>query len=151
MKFALRGDKIVWLQIIDAIQLTMRMDVTSEEFWANDGPTDFIDRLAAVLLIPSYRIRIVDTYQGSVFVKTQISQKNELVGSTNSTGGKETIEELEYLRDLLIEKADDNSLDMGYPVMEIDMIVIDGSGDIESDENGNPISDDFITVVIEEN
>lgn len=77
----------------------MRMDVTSAEFWASDGPTDFIDRLAAVLLIPSYRIRIVDTYEGSTVVKAQILQDELRVGRTNNTGGKETIEELEDLRD----------------------------------------------------
>lgn len=71
---------MLFLEIIDAIQLSARLDVTAEEFWATDGPTDFIDNLAAVLLIPSYRIRIVDTYEGSTVVVAAIHQDRNLVG-----------------------------------------------------------------------
>lgn len=46
--------------------------------------------------------------------------------------------------------AEDNGLDMPYPLMEFDLIVIDGEEGILSDENGVPISDDFITVVVNE-
>jgi len=72
VKFALRGSDFVYLDIIDAIQLTMRLDVSSDDFWATSGPTDFIDRLSAVLGIPSYRVRIVDTYRGSTVLVARI-------------------------------------------------------------------------------
>ena len=69
IKFTIKGSEILWLEIVDSIQLTMRLSVTHEEFWASDGPTNFVDRLAAVLNIPRYRIRIVDTYEGSTVIK----------------------------------------------------------------------------------
>jgi hypothetical protein len=69
IQFALRGDDILTLERIDSIQLTMRLDVTTAEFWDGDGVTSFIDRLAAVLLIPPYRIRVVDTIEGSTILK----------------------------------------------------------------------------------
>merc|ERR1712124_51271 len=91
IKFVMKGSDIYWLDIIDSIQLTMRLDVTADEFWATSGPTDFIDRLAAVLNIPTYRVRIVDTYEGSTYIKARILQKESLVGTTDSTGQKATI------------------------------------------------------------
>jgi len=74
IKFAMRGNDFVYLDVIDAIQLSMRLSVTTDEFWATTGPTSFIDRLAAVLNIPTYRIRVVDTYRGSTVVVGRILQ-----------------------------------------------------------------------------
>ena len=50
----------------------MRLDVTADEFWASGGATSFIDRLSAVLNIPSYRVRIVDSYNGSTVLVARI-------------------------------------------------------------------------------
>jgi hypothetical protein len=119
----------------------MRLDITSEEFWASDGPTNFIDRLATALSIPTYRIRIVDTYEGSTVVKAHILQEDNYEGQTalDGSGEKRTIEELDELAAKLVTKAESNELEMGYPVMSLDYIVIDSEEPIEVDANGNPV------------
>ena len=48
------------------------MDWTLEEFFATGGSTEFIDRLATILNIPSYRIYVVQVYYGSVVVEFAI-------------------------------------------------------------------------------
>ena len=48
------------------------MDWTLEEFFATGGTTEFIDRLATILNIPTYRIYVVQVYYGSVVVEFSI-------------------------------------------------------------------------------
>ena len=125
IKFAMRGSDFVYLDIIDAIQLTMRLDVTSEEFWASSGPTDFIDRMAAALNIPSYRVRVVDTYRGSTVVVSRILADDSLsTSSSGSTSESASVAELNTIQALLVEKAQSNELGMAYPVMELTAKVV---------------------------
>lgn len=56
----------------DSIMAKVRMDWTMAEFFSDGGTTTFVDRLAASLGIPSYRIKVVALYQGSVIVDFQI-------------------------------------------------------------------------------
>lgn len=95
IQFALKGEDYVILTRIDSIQLTMRLDVTTAEFWDGNGVTNFIDRLAAVLLIPTYRIRVVDTNEGSTIVSVQIDPDESLSRSVASgSSDKSRAEEL---------------------------------------------------------
>ena len=53
-------DCLVRIRLINSVQLNMRIAVTSEEFWGDhDKHTQFIDRIASFLQIPSNRIKIV--------------------------------------------------------------------------------------------
>ncbi|MEE4248847.1 MAG: hypothetical protein V2I33_26015 [Kangiellaceae bacterium] len=72
LKFVLKGNDIVTVEVTSSVQLTTRVDMPLDEFFAADGETDFIDRLAAVLGIPSYQIRIFDVYEGSTVIKMAI-------------------------------------------------------------------------------
>jgi hypothetical protein len=122
IQFALTGSKdVILLERIDAIQLTMRLDVTTKEFWDGDGATSFIDRLAAVLLIPSYRIRVVDTVEGSTILKVHIYQDDTLSRSTTSTSTstKTTVDELKEVQDRLVAKGQKNELNLGHDVLSI--------------------------------
>lgn len=44
------------------------MNWTMAEFFSDGGTTRFVDRLATSLGIPSYRIKVVSVYEGSVVV-----------------------------------------------------------------------------------
>ena len=44
------------------------MEWTLTEFYSNGGTTRFVDRMAASLGIPSYRIKTLAVYSGSVVV-----------------------------------------------------------------------------------
>ena len=46
----------------------VRMNWTLAEFYADGGTTRFVDRMAASLGIPSYRIKTLAVYSGSVVV-----------------------------------------------------------------------------------
>lgn len=56
----------------DSIMAKVRMDWSLSEFFADGGTTSFVDRLAATLGVPSYRIKVVSIYKGSVIVDFQI-------------------------------------------------------------------------------
>jgi len=55
--------------VINSIQASVRYDMTVEEFFAKDGPTEFIDRIAAILNINPASIRIVEVRKGSAIVR----------------------------------------------------------------------------------
>lgn len=49
----------------DAIFINVRLDWTLEEFYADDGLTNFEDRMAAILGVDSSQIKIVSIYEGT--------------------------------------------------------------------------------------
>ena len=67
------------------------MDWTLEEFFATGGTTEFIDRLATILNIPTYRIYVVQVYYGSVVVEFSIKPEVQDISqqSTKAFGAEE--------------------------------------------------------------
>jgi len=118
----------------------MRLDVSADEFWAENGPTDFIDRLAAVLNIPTYRIRVADTYRGSTYIRAEIVQELSLVDLKESNGEKSTVVELKNLQKSLVESAENEELGMGYPVLSLNSKVLDATAVTDGASDDNEIS-----------
>ena len=56
----------------NAIQTTVRMEWTMEDFFADGGTTQFIDRLTASLGIHASTVKIVSVYEGSLIVNYEI-------------------------------------------------------------------------------
>lgn len=56
------------IEPVDSIKAKVRMDWSMSEFFSNGGTTTFVDRLASSLGVPSYRIKVVSVYEGSVVV-----------------------------------------------------------------------------------
>jgi len=56
------------IEPVDAIQGYVRIDWTMNEFFAADGVSKFISRLASVLNIPPSRIKVAGVRPGSVIV-----------------------------------------------------------------------------------
>jgi hypothetical protein len=141
MKFVLKKNDIVTLEIYDAIQLTMRLDMTTDEFFADDGETNFIDRLAAVLGIPTYRIRIVDSYTGSTVLYLFIIRDDELAEGAETNVN--AMEELARVEASLVEKTESGALqdELDMPIISVQSVVIDTTV---------AISDDGTTVVATE-
>lgn len=65
--------------------------MTITDFYANDGETAFIDRMAASLNIAQSRIRIVGVYAGSVVIESYIAE------DPNSSDEGDSIQEIENL------------------------------------------------------
>jgi len=61
----------------DAIQSSVRMEWTLEEFYADDGTTAFIDRLASVLGIHPSRVFPLQVYEGSVCINVLILDEDD--------------------------------------------------------------------------
>ena len=102
-----KGDPLV-LKKIAVVQMNLEMDMTLDEFYSDNGPTLFVDRLAAMLDIPSYRIRIVNVRQGSVITDVEIIEKEEYMASTTTTS--ESQAELKALKAKLDSAASSGSL-----------------------------------------
>jgi len=68
LEFWLEPGCEIRLEPIDSIIAKVRMDWTFAEFFSDGGTTTFIDRLAASLGVPSYKIKVVAIYSGSVIV-----------------------------------------------------------------------------------
>ena len=61
------------LTLTNSIQLTAKLDMNIDDFFAMDGKTKFIDRIAAVLQINDRsRIKVVGLFRGSVLVEAYI-------------------------------------------------------------------------------
>lgn len=74
----------------DAIEGAVRMDWTLNEFYASGGTTSFIDRVASLLNIPTYRVYVVEVYAGSVIVGFQVKPEvQEVVDPDNGDTGQQ--------------------------------------------------------------
>jgi len=62
----------ILLKTRDAIQSSVRMEWTLEEFYADGGTSTFIDRVASVLGIHPSQVLILQVYEGSVVCQYSI-------------------------------------------------------------------------------
>lgn len=72
LEFFLTKGCTIFIEPIDSIQSSVRMNWTLNQFFADGGTTAFIDRVAASLGIKPANIKVVAVYQGSVIVDFQI-------------------------------------------------------------------------------
>ncbi len=69
LEFYLKPNCELYIEPIDSIYASVRMNWTMEGFFAKGGTSYFVDRLASVLNIHASNIKIVSVYQGSVVVQ----------------------------------------------------------------------------------
>ena len=126
------------------------MDWTMTEFFSNGGTTKFVDRLAASLGVPSYRVKVVSVYEGSVVVDFNIEQEPVAETKTDADGNvvaKTSAEiaaeqaaataALANVKTVLVQQADSGSLNVGAPVMGL-AAVDESSGEMKL-QSGDPI------------
>lgn len=68
------------------------MDWSMSEFFADGGTTRFVDRLAASLGVPSYRIKVVSVYEGSVVVDFAIESEPVATTTTDANGNVQQVD-----------------------------------------------------------
>ena len=100
--------------------------MTITDFYANDGQTNFVDRMAAALNIPQSRIRVVGFYEGSVVIESQIEEENSL--STTD----EKITELETLSNSLQSLNNQGTLLGNWNVLDMAITINTYPGDVVS-------------------
>jgi hypothetical protein len=68
LEFYLTKNCTIFIEPIDSIQASVRMNWTMKEFFSAGGTTKFVDRVAASLGIRAANIKVVSVYMGSVVV-----------------------------------------------------------------------------------
>jgi hypothetical protein len=68
LEFYLTRDCTVFIEPIDSIQTSIRLNWTMSSFFASGGTTTFADRVAASLGIKPSNIKVVSVYEGSVII-----------------------------------------------------------------------------------
>ena len=72
IQFVLRNEIPVMLIQQSSVQLNMEIDISIADFFSKNGQIAFIDKFAALLGIPSYRIRIVNVRKGSTILTIEL-------------------------------------------------------------------------------
>lgn len=102
----------------DAIQTSVRLEWTMDEFFAAGGTTSFVDRLCGSLGIHASTVKVVSVFQGSVGVDYEITPSADEPVS------------IEVIRRRQTQAFATGSLDLGAPVLDVvqgeDVLVADG-------------------------
>lgn len=77
LEFYITPGCVITIEPRDAILGLVRLEWTLEQFYADGGETRFVDRLAGALGIPSYRIKTIAIYEGSVVVNYFIEAEED--------------------------------------------------------------------------
>lgn len=106
------------------------MNWTMAEFFSDGGTTRFVDRLASSLGIPSYRIKVVSVYEGSVVFDFAVEQEPVATTTTDASGNTvalpaatiaanqaSALAALTTLETTLTTQASTGTLSVGAPVM----------------------------------
>lgn len=105
----------LYIEPIDSIYASIRLNWTMDGFYANGGTTQFVDRLAASLGIHAANIKIVSVYQGSVVIQTMIVDDPKFPLNASSAGN------LTNLQAVLTDKLLKKSMNLGAPIIGADI------------------------------
>jgi hypothetical protein len=83
LTFVLRRDAIVSLRTVDAVQVSLTVTTTVNDFYSNSGEASFIDRIAFVLNIDPRRVRVMDVVQVSSSTKANTPQTQIIFAIVN--------------------------------------------------------------------
>lgn len=96
LEFYITPGCLIEIEPKDSIMTKVRMDWSLSEFYSNGGTTRFVDRVAASLGIPSYRIKTVAVYEGSVIV-------DFIIEAEEGASSTEAAEELAQVQSVIVE------------------------------------------------
>ncbi len=118
----------ITLKTKQSIALSFRVEMTVNEFYSNNGETQFIDRLAASLGISQSRIRIVGVYEGSVVIESQIAE--DPTAAATSEG--DSIAEIENISQSIQDMANGGALLGDWNVLDMAITVNTYPGGVSS-------------------
>mmetsp|Transcript_8382 Transcript_8382/g.16636 ORF Transcript_8382/g.16636 Transcript_8382/m.16636 type:complete len:1637 (+) Transcript_8382:5150-10060(+) len=131
LQFNARAGDIYELRTVQSIQLTVRMDMTPAQFFADDGVTNFIDRLAAALGIPVYRIRVAQVKEGSTIVYAEILTNDEKTESEQKV-------EAQSIKSTIETKAQDGTLSLNAPILSLSVGISSTASTVASTDTDTP-------------
>jgi len=60
------------IQLIQRVQVTSKLNMSFDDFLATDGPTSFVDNVAALLKVSPSRIKVTKIVRGSVVINFSV-------------------------------------------------------------------------------
>jgi len=122
--FKLTGDPscVLLTRVTNAVKGRVRYDIDIEEFYNQDGPTHFIDRIVMVLGLDPSRIRVVNIIPGSTIIDFHVIGANQ--ATTGAKTGSDVTTELKSLVNQLNSAVSDGRMSiLGAPVLDSDFQV----------------------------
>ena len=102
----------------NAIALNARLDISVDDFYKNDGVTNFLDRVAARLGLSLDRLRIVNIKQGSTIVNFLIEREKPI--DETDEDPEQAKKELQELNDKFKEEFVEGDGDLGAKLLSVD-------------------------------
>lgn len=84
LEFIMTPYCLIEVKPVDAILSNVRMEWTMDEFYAQGGPTSFVDRVSASLGIHASQMKVVAVYTGSVVVEYEIEPEEGVADSAQA-------------------------------------------------------------------
>ena len=94
IQFVLRNQLAVQIKKISSVKINLELDINMADFFNNNGDKAFLDKFAAMLNIPSYRIRIVNVKKGSTILDIYILADEAIIKANRQNNELETINDL---------------------------------------------------------
>ena len=84
IEFVLNGNAncLVTVQTQNSLYVTVRYQTTVDQFFSSNGPSTFIDQLAALLGVATYNVRVVNVVVGSAIVNGYVTVDNSQQANT---------------------------------------------------------------------
>ncbi len=105
------------VKTLPSIQLGLRLEMTLDDFYSNNGELTFIEKLAMQLNISRDRIKIVGIRAGSVVLNVVIESDPNLINDTDQGT------ELEGISITIQHQVNNGTLDVGAPLLDFEMSV----------------------------
>lgn len=116
----------------NSIALNARLDISVADFYKDDGVTNFIDRVAARLGIPTNRVRVVRVFTGSTNVDFVIDREKSV--DDDAEDRAEAEEELKALGKKFEEEFQVGAEDFGAKLLSVNShLKLDNSGEEPSE------------------
>lgn len=119
LEFYLTKNCTIFIEPIDSIQASVRMNWTMKEFFSSGGTTKFVDRVAASLGIRAANVKVVSVYMGSVVVDFQVVE--DTTKTLTKQGG------LDAVQTTLTSQLTSKSIDLGAPILNVQVSVAKAS------------------------
>jgi len=151
---------ILTFKAVNSIQLSLRLNISVEDFYSKGSRNQLIFNIAAVLNIPPEQIRITGILKGSTIVQTQILEKVPTLNDSTSSSSSSTTNSntgtnnllvdgklnLSRALDTLISSIQTGSLNLPAPVLDIKYNVVTATNSGTNSNNNVPSNNNNNTV-----
>lgn len=117
-------DCLVYVNLTNSIRVTLRFSIEISEFFQQNGPISFIDKVAAVLKINPASIRIVDIRSGSTIIQAFIDSNHQDTTSESDVAAQAELNQMIITLREAIDNGDLNILNSTVLNSSLDMYLV---------------------------